>query len=910
MPQLIGAAIGAVASRLVQRVVVGTIGRILAGVAAAVVGGLVTRALTPRPRPSAAISAQGGRSANIRQPISPWQVVYGEARVGGTITYAHSDRLTLHMVLTLTGHECAALHDVWFGDRMLVMTPAGAVESAPFAGRAHITRSLGSEIGQPFPEIIGPWLDDWRQTGRGKVHVRLTASAEAYPNGVPAIAVLVHGRRVFDPRNGITRWSNNAALCAADYLTNAVFGVGATEVDTARLIAAANLCDERVRIAQVSTAVTGVTFSTLRLAAGQRVPAVREGVRLVGALPAPLLEGVTYHVMRGSAGGIQLAASAEDALAGVAISITGTSAFSLLSWDEPRYTANGSFTTDSAPREVLGLLLAAMAGKAVHVGGRWSIYAGGFEVPTLSLDENDLVGSVQVQSMMSRRESCTAVKGVFTDPQTWQPTSFPALRPPSLDPVVWRDMDLAAFVARSSQAQRLAKIELLSSREALSVEVECSVRAWLAHAGSTIMLSFARYGWSGKVFEVTESRFVLGAQGELLVRLGLRETAAAIYDWATAEDALLDIAPNTQLPHPGDVGPPGVPLVREELYETREGRGVAAKALVSWAASSYLYGASYELQHHVGGPWISHPLTRSTSAEILDLAPGVYVWRVRTQAVNGAASPWSQQVTASILGLSAPPSVPVIRSIQAMGGLAVLTMATHPDMDVRRGGRFIVRHSAAMVGATWPESLSIGDADGVSGDQTVIILPLKAGSYLVRAQDSTGHQSAGEAIVTTKQASVLAYSTISTVIENPSFSGVHDGTVSADGVLRLQPPALAGVYQFASGMDFGAVSRRRLTGELQAIVVDVLHTLDTRAANMDTWPSFDGATGTGAPVDAFIEARQTDDNPIGSPVWSAWQRLDAAEFVCRAVQFRAHLRSTDPGFNIHVSGLRVIAEGV
>ncbi|MCS7002799.1 MAG: hypothetical protein NZ518_08120, partial [Dehalococcoidia bacterium] len=60
--------------------------------------------------------------------------------------------------------------------------------------------------------------------------------------------------------------------------------------------------------------------------------------------------------------------------------------------------------------------------------------------------------------------------------------------------------------------------------------------------------------------------------------------------------------------------------------------------------------------------------------------------------------------------------------------------------------------------------------------------------------------------------------------------------------------------------------------------------------------------------DAWIEVRQTDDNPGGSPVWSEWVRLDAAEKRARAFQFRLQLRSYDPAYNQWITGLGVRAD--
>ena len=128
------------------------------------------------------------------------------------------------------------------------------------AGYCTIEKSLGDETGQPFASLVsysaGKWTDAHRQTGRTKLYVRLIASPDKFPNGVPTITAVVQGRKVYDPRSVTTAYSANAALCVDDYLTNTAFGFGATyasEVDEDALVAAANVCDENVTLAAGGT---------------------------------------------------------------------------------------------------------------------------------------------------------------------------------------------------------------------------------------------------------------------------------------------------------------------------------------------------------------------------------------------------------------------------------------------------------------------------------------------------------------------------------------------------------------------------------------------------------------------------------------------------------------------------------
>src|SRR6266478_3373612 len=58
-----------------------------------------------------------GFSSAERNSIAPWRVIYGEARVGGTMVYQHAwgDNLkVLDMVFVLAAHPCNAVDELLF----------------------------------------------------------------------------------------------------------------------------------------------------------------------------------------------------------------------------------------------------------------------------------------------------------------------------------------------------------------------------------------------------------------------------------------------------------------------------------------------------------------------------------------------------------------------------------------------------------------------------------------------------------------------------------------------------------------------------------------------------------------------------------------------------------------------------
>lgn len=361
----------------------------------------------------------------------------------------------------------------------------------------------------------------------------------------------------------------------------------------------------------------------------------------------------------------------------------------------------------------------------------------------------------------------------------------------------------------------------------------------------------------------------------------------------------------------------------EYLYETLNAVGVGLN--ISWDALSS--GVNYEITYtRDNDNWTIVRDIQSTAVDLRNIQEGVYdivVYAVNAANIKSPGSPFRVQV----YGKTLPPTRLTGVTMQAISSLAVIRWDQHVDLDVRVGGWIHIRHSSLLSGATWENSLSITDA--VAGNATMAAVPLKEGTYLLKAQDSSGNFSANYVSIASSAATVLDFTSIGTVQEDAAFFGTHSGTAAASGILKLagvgmfdDMPSMDGVpsidsyggvaasgtYTFATGFDFGTVKRVRLETLLEAVTVNVNDFFDIRSASVDDWLDFDGAGG-GSSADAWVEVRTTNDDPNASPTWSAWNRIDIADFNCRAVDKpRCILQSYDPAYNIHLSKLRITAK--
>ena len=97
-------------------------------------------------------------------------------------------------------------------------------------------------------ESDGKWTSDHRGRGICYLYVRLEYDQDVFGStGAPNISAVVRGKKVYDPRTTTTAWSNNAALCVADYLRSEEgMRADSAEVPDSEITAAANICDEEI----------------------------------------------------------------------------------------------------------------------------------------------------------------------------------------------------------------------------------------------------------------------------------------------------------------------------------------------------------------------------------------------------------------------------------------------------------------------------------------------------------------------------------------------------------------------------------------------------------------------------------------------------------------------------------------
>ena len=242
------------------------------------------------------MDTDASRQRTVKGTIEPQKILYGQNLVSGPIsfvgTYGDTNRVLAHAVV-LAGHEVEEIVDIYFDDEVITdsqIDANGYVTSGTFGPKGNksftfgvtnfgtnickINRYTGASGQTADPDLVSnffSYTSDHVGTGLAYIttHWLLKdGSQKTWDQYSPQnIKAIVKGRKVYDPRTTLTAYSDNPALCLADYLTNTDFGMGiaSAKIDWDSVEAAANACDVTVSVpsgTEKRFACNGVLFGT------------------------------------------------------------------------------------------------------------------------------------------------------------------------------------------------------------------------------------------------------------------------------------------------------------------------------------------------------------------------------------------------------------------------------------------------------------------------------------------------------------------------------------------------------------------------------------------------------------------------------------------------------------------------
>lgn len=320
--------------------------------------------------------------------------------------------------------------------------------------------------------------------------------------------------------------------------------------------------------------------------------------------------------------------------------------------------------------------------------------------------------------------------------------------------------------------------------------------------------------------------------------------------------------------------------------------------------------------------------------EILDTTPGIYEIEVYAIGANLRSSVDPAFLMVQTFGKTAPPgdvqNVSLIPGDQLSG---VLTWDRAIDLDVLLSGKVLIRHSTAVVNATWEESQEIVAA--AAGSQTQKQVPMLEGTYLLKFEDDSGNRSATASTIVADFPEPQPRSLFKQYAEDqetPPFSGNseglfyfadYDGLILDSGQLiddmatdgdfdaLLALDAVGGVnplgeYEFGSSWDMGAVYDVNLRRRFVTRPIVPAALWDDKVQLIDEWPLLDEDNID--TVNAALYVRTTTDDPAGTPVYGDWNEFVNVIARGRGFQFKVRATSSDPDTNIVIDELGCLME--
>lgn len=232
---------------------------------------LISKALAPKIDLTQAAS---DKLLTVRSSFQPQAFVYGQDMLSGPLLFANTagdGNKDLHRLVALTGREVDSFLAFRIDDTDIVIgvdipDDNHIVTGGVFADVVEIGTRTGTSSQTAIPDLISAFPSNWTSAHQGRgwalfyTKMTLEGGNDAFEGGIPQnLRALVKGHKVYDPRAGSAQdvddsttweWSNNPALCLADFLMWHDIGMGEDpeRIDWDLVAAAANICEEQVVI--------------------------------------------------------------------------------------------------------------------------------------------------------------------------------------------------------------------------------------------------------------------------------------------------------------------------------------------------------------------------------------------------------------------------------------------------------------------------------------------------------------------------------------------------------------------------------------------------------------------------------------------------------------------------------------
>lgn len=744
---------------------------------------------------------------NVRHPLSSRKMVYGQARVGGTVALestSGSSNKYLHLIVMHASHECESITDHYLDDK-----PVSDWDK--YATLKTITVVYQNQYTR-YPPDSNMQITVTDSSG-SRVYLRQSISAmvSAYNGGESNSEIVTVATGKLKVTGNSANYDFDIAFQYDDEDSdthNPKIEIVTPAYEPYRIIThlgaddqtADATCVQEVEEWDTTCRLRGIAYSYIRftwnaevwghgvprvsaLVKGRKVYDYRDTTTAWTDNSALNIADFLRHKRGGNVEATEIdtqniidGANACDELVDLA---DGS--------QQKRYTLDGVVNLSDSPDKTINDMITSMAGSRTHTQGVYKIFAGIFTDPVKILTVDELAGNLRVRAKASAVDSYNAVKGLFVDADSdYLPTEFPAVTNDyyeeldygGSDPFVaganrkYIDVDFP-FTTNSIRSQRLAKIMLEQSRQGITVEWVGNLSNLDLECMDTVRLKIDALGWStianntliteggdtliteggdtlvteasaGKIFKVRS--WEINSNGG--VDMTLTEEASGIYDWNLGEETTFDLAPNSNLPDPFTVDPPTSffhDSGDERLLIGKDGT-IITRWYLSFTPPSNSFIVGYDIQWRVKGvsDWTGG---QSAVPEyyVIGVVDGLE-YEVRARSVNslGIKSDWLEGSHTVLGKLDPPPDVnKFLVSTQADGTRVFTWTLNDPPADL---AGYKVRYIIGGSG-TWETMIALHDGVLTSSPFETNLISAGLHTIAIKAVDTTGNESVNAKVI-------------------------------------------------------------------------------------------------------------------------------------------------------------------
>ena len=436
-------------------------------------------------------------------------------------------------------------------------------------------------------------------------------------------------------------------------------------------------------------------------------------------------------------------------------------------------------------------LIKGCRGYIPYTQGKYSLIIETTGTASITLSEDDIIGGYSL-SVPQKNERYNRVICSFINPdRNYQvdEVQFPPIDDsglPSADQHATMKTEDGGFLLEGRfqfptltsqyQAEEMAEVILRRSRQALGLALNVTFKGYELNIGDIVNITHASLGFSAKPFRVLGMTF----NQDYTVGLSLVEHQDAHYTWATKTQAAT--IPTTNLPNPFTIQPPASLTLSDDLVEYSDGT-VLTRLLINIGASTDQFVEDYEVEVKQTLDKNDNAVTedfklvgqgKSLDYQVLNVIDEA-TYEVRVRGINtlGVRSTYVSD-TRKIIGATDTPADVSDFNISMVGSNQMqLSWTPVNDLDIEF---YEIRYSTGVNTTEWFDSTNLVQVPRRKSNSVTVNAINPPYHLYIKAVDKLGNESANPAIISSNVTRLESFEDISTLNEEPSFSGTYSNT--------------------------------------------------------------------------------------------------------------------------------------